>query len=568
MRHHPAAGQLKLRFRGPSGFKIALPPELWGAASLALRMCATKNGEHIGRAARAVTQALSAPSFAPAPEYPTAVAEALDYTPTLTSPDDAACLALSASLCVAVYLATAPAAFSMSYAAGMAIIFATCLFLSRGWLLERHYKALQRPERELAAKGSKFLSVEGAEVHYKRSVAERAAPVAPAVHCLHGFGASAYSWSFIQQGLAQRLGGVVTAHDMPGFGLSQRPWAERYYTLGYNGTAARDILEAEIASLGAGNGANGTDANGRRSSKRVLIGHSMGGAAVAEAIIQNPEGISGVVLVAPAIVAFWAGVPEGALSDPVATGAALIEEFVSPEDPPGILESSNSDGTDSPTSSSSSLSSQPSLERGQSGDAPSPVAGSKRAKKASRKKGPNVFRIVAAIVQAVLLEVVRLGLLAATPLLVLALRKAVRSRRFWERGLASAWTDKSRITRQYVDGYRYPQLVRGWEGGMLRFLRGRFSEKAGLVHAIASALQPGGHLSQAERLAAACRAHGIPVLLVHGTEDVLVPVQNSRRLAKVISGARLVEFTRCGHMPHEESAERFIEEVAAFVEGL
>ena len=30
------------------------------------------------------------------------------------------------------------------------------------------------------------------------------------------------SWSFVQQELADALGGAVTAHDMPGFGLSQR----------------------------------------------------------------------------------------------------------------------------------------------------------------------------------------------------------------------------------------------------------------------------------------------------------------------------------------------------------
>lgn len=30
------------------------------------------------------------------------------------------------------------------------------------------------------------------------------------------------SWSFVQQELADALGAVVTAHDMPGFGLSQR----------------------------------------------------------------------------------------------------------------------------------------------------------------------------------------------------------------------------------------------------------------------------------------------------------------------------------------------------------
>lgn len=43
-----------------------------------------------------------------------------------------------------------------------------------------------------------------------------------ALHCFHGFGANTWSWSRVQQLLADRLAGVVTAHDMPGFGLTQR----------------------------------------------------------------------------------------------------------------------------------------------------------------------------------------------------------------------------------------------------------------------------------------------------------------------------------------------------------
>ena len=131
-------------------------------------------------------------------------------------------------------------------------------------------QAVQRSPRELATLDSKFLEVDGIEVHYKAhrprqplrpwqaaqaspaaaasggglSSADTAAaapgqqgqaeaPAGPqqaqqqgvagrAVHCLHGFGASAFSWSFVLDGLARALGAVVTAHDMPGFGLTQR----------------------------------------------------------------------------------------------------------------------------------------------------------------------------------------------------------------------------------------------------------------------------------------------------------------------------------------------------------
>jgi pimeloyl-ACP methyl ester carboxylesterase len=39
----------------------------------------------------------------------------------------------------------------------------------------------------------------------------------------------------------------------------------------------------------------------------------------------------------------------------------------------------------------------------------------------------------------------------------------------------------------------------------------------------------------------------VPVLVIHGTDDVLIPVENGRRVANAIPGARLLEFERMGH---------------------
>jgi hypothetical protein len=38
--------------------------------------------------------------------------------------------------------------------------------------------------------------------------------------CTHSFGANLYSYARVQRMMADRLGGVVTAHDAPGFGLT------------------------------------------------------------------------------------------------------------------------------------------------------------------------------------------------------------------------------------------------------------------------------------------------------------------------------------------------------------
>ncbi len=39
----------------------------------------------------------------------------------------------------------------------------------------------------------------------------------------------------------------------------------------------------------------------------------------------------------------------------------------------------------------------------------------------------------------------------------------------------------------------------------------------------------------------------VPTLVIHGTDDVLVPVDNGRRVANAIPGARLLEFEHMGH---------------------
>ena len=96
-------------------------------------------------------------------------------------------------------------------------------------------QALQRSEGQLAGPNSRFIAVEGVRVHYTvcrppglvaacgGAAALPAAAPACAVHCVHGLGAHTFSWlGYVQAGLAERLGAIVTAHDQCGFGLTQR----------------------------------------------------------------------------------------------------------------------------------------------------------------------------------------------------------------------------------------------------------------------------------------------------------------------------------------------------------
>lgn len=77
---------------------------------------------------------------------------------------------------------------------------------------------------DLGNADSRFRTLADVEVHYTLQ-----APVpggkqgrATAVHCFHGFGANTASWAYFRRPLSEALGAQVTAHDMPGFGLTQR----------------------------------------------------------------------------------------------------------------------------------------------------------------------------------------------------------------------------------------------------------------------------------------------------------------------------------------------------------
>jgi pimeloyl-ACP methyl ester carboxylesterase len=56
-----------------------------------------------------------------------------------------------------------------------------------------------------------------------------------------------------------------------------------------------------------------------------------------------------------------------------------------------------------------------------------------------------------------------------------------------------------------------------------------------------------------------------PTLVVHGTEDPLVPPPNGAALARAIPGARLVELPQCGHLPMWECPERLAAVVHDFL---
>jgi pimeloyl-ACP methyl ester carboxylesterase len=117
---------------------------------------------------------------------------------------------------------------------------------------------------------------------------------APLIVLMHGFGASTFSWRDVKAPLSTF--GTVLSYDRPGFGFTERPtnWdgASPY---SFEGNFA--ILDDLIAKFGAGR-------------KVILVGHSAGGQLAAEYARVRGTDISGLILVAPAVLTTGGG-PEG-----------------------------------------------------------------------------------------------------------------------------------------------------------------------------------------------------------------------------------------------------------------
>ena len=111
-----------------------------------------------------------------------------------------------------------------------------------------------------------------------------------------------------------------------------------------------------------------------------------------------------------------------------------------------------------------------------------------------------------------------------------------------EETIQRAWHDPSLITEEIIAGYKLPLQVENWDRALWEFTRA--STRADLV-------------SRFERLT-------MPVLVVSGDDDRIVPVETAISLARQIIGASLVIFENCGHVPHEECPQAFMDAIDAF----
>ena len=312
------------------------------------------------------------------------------------------------------------------------------------------------------------------------------------------------------------------------------------------------ISEAQVSAAAAARG-------GGPEAQTLLVGHSLGGALSARMAVQatrrtaagdamqGDRRLGGLVLVAPALIS-----PSGASpSSPVPTSS-------------------------SPAATSTSASSS----------SPSKVAYALLTPlRLSALATLWLLRSASAAISAV-------ASVTFISCLQLCVNCMVHSRGFWLNGVGAAYADPKRLSEQMLTRYRWPAQVRGSSLGVARFVLAQTSAVQGELSARLVSHLPGRRLMQRlvtsrssmeeppltplpparapsdAEVIDALGVSGLPVLIVHGADDRLVPLSNSRALVERLRSCgcdvQLVVLPDCGHCPQEEYPQLVSDAIAKF----
>lgn len=125
----------------------------------------------------------------------------------------------------------------------------------------------------------------------------------------------------------------------------------------------------------------------------------------------------------------------------------------------------------------------------------------------------------------------------------------VLARTIRDRGLEIlelAWSDPEKISEEDLANYQKPLSVDRWDVGLWEFT------KANGDNDIDS------HISEIS----------MPVLVITGADDKIIPAEQSIQLAAELPNASLVVIPICGHVPQEECPAEFMNAVDAFINNL
>ena len=107
----------------------------------------------------------------------------------------------------------------------------------------------------------------------------------------------------------------------------------------------------------------------------------------------------------------------------------------------------------------------------------------------------------------------------------------------------SAWHDQTKITTEIWEGYQKPLRAENWDRALWE---------------LTAASNP-------TQVADLLKDLSLPILVITGDDDGIVPTEQSVRLADELPNAELVVIPNCGHVPHEECPDAFLRAVTDFV---
>jgi pimeloyl-ACP methyl ester carboxylesterase len=109
-----------------------------------------------------------------------------------------------------------------------------------------------------------------------------------------------------------------------------------------------------------------------------------------------------------------------------------------------------------------------------------------------------------------------------------------------------SWEDPAKLTPEILEGYMRSLEVDGWDRALWELVL----------------------VTTPQNLPDRLDEVGMPVLVVTGDNDRVVPTEDSVRLADELPNAELVVIAEAGHVPHEDQPEAFLEAVQGFLAGL
>ena len=109
--------------------------------------------------------------------------------------------------------------------------------------------------------------------------------------------------------------------------------------------------------------------------------------------------------------------------------------------------------------------------------------------------------------------------------------------------LKTAWHNPSKITPEIFEGYQQPLQINDWDKALWELTVS--SRESGLAERVSE--------------------FNLPILVITGDDDRIVPTEQSLRLAEELPNAELAVIPQCGHVPHEECPAVFMQAVTEFL---